>query len=243
MKLKIISFWYNEAFLAPFFLKHYEPVQDIRIILDADTDDNTRAILMADPRVSFIEHRFKEGRNTQIKQDILNREYQKAYDADWVLMVDADELLVFEDFRHLHKTYHDVFVAMLYQVYRNAKDSDLDPGSRVITQRRYGDPNMGDRFNALYRKPIIVRGGLPVWWSPGCRFIKTRDEIHTSPIMIRGAHWAMADPCFCIDRRLSRRYRISNYNKQNGMSWHNWGVTREGLQEQCDAHLNDPEVL
>ena len=55
MKIVLITMWYNEEFLAPFFLNHYKWVDKIHILLDADTDDNTEAIATGYSNV-LIEH-------------------------------------------------------------------------------------------------------------------------------------------------------------------------------------------
>lgn len=242
MNIEVISFWYNEAFLAPFFLKHYEPAQRIRIIVDADTDDATRDLLRAAPNVIQEDFKFDAGLNTQVMQDVLNAAYRES-GADWVLMVDADEFLVLEDLKYARDPSIDALFAMLYQVYRHESDVDLDAAMPAMWQRRHGDPNITDGINALYQKPIIARTGKGYTWVPGCHAIRPTSHIRFGQHMVRGAHWAMADPCFCIGRRLATKARISEYNKAHGMSWHNWHVTQEGLEAVCAAHLQDPRVL
>jgi glycosyltransferase involved in cell wall biosynthesis len=243
MKLEIITFWYNEEFLAPFFLKHYEPVDKITVIVDADTTDRTIDILSSKSNIEIHGYKFTDGMDTEGKQDALNSIYNTAT-ADWVLMVDADEFIDFNYFKYLLDTKASVFYVMLYQVYRNRMDKDLDLDLPVIGQRIHGDPNISNGLNALYKKPIVVRSGKRLRWCPGChRVIGAHKDVVFDNRMLVGAHWAMADPCFCIERRLSRRERISAINKARGMSWHNYDVTHESLLRECTKHLDDPEVL
>ncbi len=41
IKISVISVWYNEEKLAPFFLEHYRFADAIHIAVDADTCDGT----------------------------------------------------------------------------------------------------------------------------------------------------------------------------------------------------------
>jgi len=43
--IEVLTMWHNEAFLAPFFLKHYAFADSIRVIDDVDTSDNTKEII------------------------------------------------------------------------------------------------------------------------------------------------------------------------------------------------------
>jgi hypothetical protein len=241
MKIQVISFWYNEEFLAPFFFKHYSFADHIRLLVDADTNDGTLGLISKQPGVTYRLVRFKDGMNTQVKQDMIHAAYRES-DADWVVLVDADEFIKPGHFRLLSDAVGDVFNVNLYQVYRHRFDRDLTPDLPTLAQRRHGDPNITSGVNALYRKPIVARTGLNFTWSPGChRIYGSTLKIDPRPMV--GAHWAMADPCFCIDRRLSRRARISAYNRKRGMSWHNAKVTRESLLAECEVHLDDPMVV
>lgn len=243
VKIEVISMWYNEVFLAPFFLRHYEPADHIRIFVDSDTNDKSRSWIDRFPNASQEEFKMPQGMNTQIKQDVINQAYLES-DADWVILVDADELVLWDDLRILHKTQCDVFFAMLYQVYRHETDIDLDRTSPAFYQRRHGDSNITTGLNALYKKPIIARGGKQFCWSPGCHIIRGPERvIRFGMQIVRGAHWAMADPCFCISRRMERKARRSEYDKANGMGWHLDNVTYSSLYAQCEEHRQDPRVF
>jgi hypothetical protein len=239
---RAISFWYNESFLAPFFLKNYEAMDSVHIIIDSDTDDDSREIIDRWPNTTREEFTFPEHKmNTSLKQRLVQRAYEMS-ETDWVLLVDSDEFILLEDLKHLKNSDADVFYAMLYQVYRHKNDEDLDPDRPPIYQRRHGDPNVTTGINALYKKPCIARSGLDINWTEGCHFMHTSIGLKAGNTFIRGAHWAMADPCFCVDRRVGRKIRRSRYNIDHNMSWH-WEATKEQLTRQCAQHLNDPEVF
>jgi hypothetical protein len=61
---------------------------------------------------------------------------------------------------------------------------------------------------------------------------------------LRGSHWAMADPCFCIERRCKgRRDRQSKFNLDNQMTVQNHGITEEQVMAECEAHLHDKKII
>ena len=200
MRIELITMWYNEEFLAPFFLQHYNYADRINILYDTDTTDNTKKICEQYPNVRIIPFHFPNMMDDEIKRDLINDLYSKI-DADWVLSVDSDEFAFLKehnffiyDFRNFLAAdkKHDIYNVMLYQVYRHITDKDLDPDLPAVPQRRHGDPNISVGINALYKKPILVRGNLSINWEPGCHSIRYgRDPRAVAPQHVLGAHWAM----------------------------------------------------
>jgi len=257
MKIDVITMWYNEEFLAPFFLGHYSFADTIHILLDEETTDNTREIISKFKNVNVIPVRFPDMLDDLLKVRTINDLY-RSIGSDWVIVVDSDEFLfpqpldkAFHEVLGQESTY-DLFNAQMWQVYRHRSDADLDSTLPAIYQRRHGDPNVSTGINAAYVKPIIVRSGLDIQWLPGCHELKrkwfpgriwntiTGKRIVTSPQVIHGAHWQMADPDFAVARRLRRKARLSKRNLEEGMGIHNFHVTEQQIREECGCHLDDP---
>ena len=253
MKVEVITMMFNEEFLVPFFMGHYSWVDKIKVFIDADTTDNTELIVRNYPNAEVYKFRFPDMMDDALKVGFLNEAYRSS-EANWVIMVDADEF-VFKNMKPdirsiLEQEKADVIISKLYQVYRHRTDSDLDMTKPAIIQRRHGIANEGfDKrcgFSlGLYNKPIVARGGLKISWTAGNHFIKYEQAYPvSSQEFLDGAHWAMADPCFCIERRCKgRRDRQSKFNLENGMTIQHHHITEEQVKAECDAHLNDPEVL
>lgn len=266
MNIQLITFWYNEAFLAPFFLNHYAWVDRIHIILDDDTDDQTEAIALCYPNVSIERFRFPDKMDDIIKSAVISNAYQTLTDADYVLVVDSDEFIFpwepSDSVReHLQTTAQDIYFVNLWQIYQHETDQPLNPALPVWQQRCHGDPDMESVANSAYLKPIVVRGGLDLFWGIGNHYVvhngiklewssrALKDGLPYSvacerSLMLQGAHWRLPDLEQTITRRVvHRKLRQSQVNLDRGLTAHHHEVTEESIRQECDAHKQDPLVF
>lgn len=246
--LSVLSMWYNEEFLAPFFLNHYSYADHIHIILDADTTDKSLSIIEKYSNASYELFKFPDMMNEVIKSDQLNNVYKKI-DSDWVLVADADEFICLptlepdiKEFLDKEPPCFNVVIADLFQIYRHCDDHDLDMNLLPVPQRRHGDPNISTGPNALYSKPSVIRGKQKLYWGPGHHAVHGETRYFNHKLI--GAHWANADPCFCIERRIKgRKLRQSKFNLLYKLSSQNHNITEESVLEECRKHLNDPKLF
>jgi len=248
--IEVISMWYNEEFLAPFFLDHYSWADKIIILLDADTDDGTEQLIKMAPNARYEYFTFPNMMDDDLKAAELNARYRRT-ESDWVLFVDADEFIYHPEMpvpEFLQTVPNDLVTVIFYQVYRHITDDNLTYSKPVLMQRRHGDPNVWEGVNGKYRKPCVAKQGLPFRWGPGCHSLGGPDAVEymekaiTVPLF--GAHWLNADPCFCVERRVKgRRDRQSRNNLRKGLTSHQHGITKESVLAECKAHENDPIVI
>lgn len=249
LRIEVITMMYNEEFLAHYFCRHYAWADRIRVLLDTDTSDNTESILSEYENVVIEPFTFPDMMDDIIKVEKLNACYLESY-ADWVILVDADEFIFTrnhetESIREYLEAYSGfpIMQAVLYNVYRNRKDSDLVLEKGYLN-RRHGDINVKKGINKYYIKPIVVRSGHFFQWTAGMHSIQGMNFKRVGPHYFIGAHWAMADPCFCVERRVrGRRDRQSEVNLKSGLTKHNHYITEESVLEECEAHLDDPKVF
>ena len=101
MRVDVYSIMRNERLLVPYFLRHYETFADRIFVWDDQSDDGTRDILKAHPKVVllaldhhgaddiyYIKHLWPQYR--KISRDC----------ADWVFCVDCDEFVWHPEMRH-----------------------------------------------------------------------------------------------------------------------------------------------
>lgn len=238
--ITVISVWYNEAFLAPFFLKHYSFADNIVVLLDSATTDNSLGIAAEYKNVTVYNFDFPDGMDEKYKVKQINECY-KTVKSGMVISADADEF-VFCDKSELETAKWNIARVRLINVYRHSTDKDLNTELSVREQRRHGE------FQWPYRKPIVVRAGMDIKWEVGNHVINVngkREPYYYSGLDqtvphreedFIGAHWVYADPCFCVKRRLDRINRV-------GASKHRGDDTEQSIIAKLKQHENDPEVL
>lgn len=244
MKITVISRWYNEEFLAPFFLSHYQFADNIIIYRDIASFDRSGEIVLGYPKTELRPCASPGGLNDRYLVNLIN-EAVAGLDTDWVLAVDADEL-IFGDGRFdprlmIEQADGNLIYAHFWQVYRHRSDAPLNPGEPAIFQRRHGDPDRITGVNGMYKKPIIVKPEAGIVWEEGHHTFKPNPKIKVSSTILDGAHWTMADIDNAIERRIKgRRDRFSreNYNHRWGGRW--FKITEADLQKEYEAHLDDP---
>jgi hypothetical protein len=245
MKIEVITTWYNDAFLAPFFLRHYSYADHIRVMVDADTEDREecKAIVRQYPNASIEYFKFPDGYNVVFFQGVIFSACNGST-ADWVIVPDSDEFIFCEDMhKFLASQTADIVKVKLYQVFRNVMDADLDSSKPIMGQRMHGDPNYVKGQNSHGTKPIILRTGKRIHLTPGNHWVWNIRRFVTSNDILIGQHWQMADPCFCITRRMSRKKRLNSaISLPGGYAAHDLHVTEEYILSECNAHLNDGEL-
>ncbi len=96
LKIDVYSIMRNEIKILPYFLRHYETFADRIFVWDDGSDDGTREMLEAHPKVKILP--LSLGRVDDVYfVECLWPQYRKisrGY-ADWVLCVDADEFIYY----------------------------------------------------------------------------------------------------------------------------------------------------
>jgi hypothetical protein len=230
MRIETISMAYNEEFLLPFYLRHYSWVDMINILYDEESTDNSLSILKYNPQINIIPFRFPDGLDDYIKVKHFNDVY-KSLNCDIVILSDIDEFL-FADRKAIEALPdYPLFMAFQGTVYRNVNDKDLDVNLPIKEQRAYGFIGGG--------KPMIAQVGKGIEWTVGNHSCNIEDQ----PSNLLYAHWTMADPCFCIDRRVKNRApRMSQKNRDDRLGYYLWEMSEQDFIKECKDHENDARI-
>ena len=242
--IQIVCCFYNEATLIPFFLSHYWFAASICAFV-SPSQDETRELLEADPRVVIEDREMAMGVDDDLKAAWVNEALSRPSLADWQFVIDADELIWPPDDptgetaeAYLSSVPEDdvALSAAMQMVYRVETDRDLDVcDSPVALQRRHGVP-----FGA---KPIVIRANRGLAFVPGGHYLVGRRE-PSSTHAFHGAHWQNADPSFAVTRRVrDRAERISPTNRLMHHGTHVWGLTAEQVESELAAHRQDARVF
>jgi len=247
LTIGVVSRWCNDEMIAPFFLDHYSFADEIVILLSSDTTDKSREIIAKYPNARVIEFEYPMGRfNAKEANDIIHQTTDSMV-TDWIIAVDADELVFAKGFEDVHEVLATVNGNVVYtdfwNVYKHRSEMDLDPTLKAVWLRRHGDPNR-NADDGRYRKPVVVRSGFGFRWSIGLHVLYPGPEIRISKTRLDGAHWRMADPILAIARRMrGRRENLSMQDIINQCSSDNFDVTKRDIINECEAHLDDPQLF
>jgi len=91
---------YNEAQLAPFWLRHYAPLADRIFVWDDHSTDGTAELLSREPKVTLLPmDPGQHGDNDPywVKDLFPQYEQHSRGEADWVIVADADEFILHPD--------------------------------------------------------------------------------------------------------------------------------------------------
>jgi hypothetical protein len=217
IKVQVIAAYYKETYLIPLFMEHYENWTD---------------------EVTLITTRWPDDKlDDGAKIDLINRAIERS-DADWVIVVDADEYIFPKGGDNprttLERETGDICNCEMLRVWRHMSDQDVDRMKPPLLQRRHGGPD--------HVKPCIFRP----------RGVKIQIGTHgaTFPTEYKwgkpwsAVHWANADPEFGIQRtHRDRQTRLSENNYKHG-----WGMIPEWLdpnylKDLYAKHLDDPFVI
>lgn len=239
-KITVISHWYNEELLAPLFCNHYKDVDEVRILLETDTNDKTREICKGYANVIIQDVHCPSGMDNLERINNINQAISEVKDG-WVYMVDADEFIFpehHEDARiFLERQTADVVNCMYFHVYRHITESDIDYSLPTIPQRIHALEG-GREHKNWFIKPSISRASTHVLRTIGGHGFVREHSVSNERYI--GAHWKQADYKVCIQRRLSNMARHSQHDHQRRWGYHDFHVSEEKLRKQLEENSNLP---
>lgn len=253
LEIEVITMMYNEATLAPLFVRHYAPWVDKFTVFYSNSLDNTRQALETAAAecgvksLNVLPFEFPNGFDDLLKIECINQAVRQST-ADFVICVDADEFVYPWPFdkadprKILAEERENVVRCSMFQVYRHSTETDINTQKPPLMQRRHGIPDHDDRGREKWHdKPCILRPDSGTQLHVGCHFVTMRYP--ESRTVWRGVHWGKADD-FCLERYVrDRRDRLSENNRQNNYGIENFDITRERLQAFLIAHRNDPQLF
>lgn len=257
MEIEVISMMYNEAFLAPLFVRHYAPwVDKFTVFYSESVDDTRRELETAAAQcgvksLEIVPFEFPQGFDDLRKMKRINQAVREST-ADFVICVDADEFVHPWPFEgtsprdELAKETGNVVYCQMFQSYRHATEADIDRTKPPLFQRRHGDLAFDLKGDGrvlrkdIYTKPCIVRPDSGAQFGMGCHELQVSKRGST---IWRGVHWGKADS-FCTLRYVrDRRDRLSERNRLNGHGVQHFNATEAKILAELKAHENDPKLF
>ncbi len=239
MNIEVHIVAFNESRIIGYTLKHYAQFCSKMIVHDGLSTDSTRVIAQkygAEVRDFDTKHQINDTLLTALKQ-----ESWKGTTADWVIFVDADELVYFPIGAENSFPAYEASNIAVVKPYGYEMVSDVYP---TTDGQIYDEVKFGGVDNRWYAKPCI--------WNP--RLVKTlmfSAGAHECNAMLKDgrrlpnpttpsnppvylSHWKHIDSVDNIAAGYAAaQTRMSAVNKQNGWGWH--GDVRLHAQNKRDA--------
>ncbi len=242
MKIAVLTPVYNESQLLPFFLDHYKDWDQIRILMDEETTDNSVEICKQFPNVVVEPCHMTSGMNELEKIAMLQNAFDRMKEFEWIALPDIDEFILppkkglsCHEFLQRQTDYACV-CSLLLLMWRHITDLDLDYTKPVVPQRLHGVSQNCAKFDVLrHQSDVKITIGCETMEQP----LKLTDISREFFIC---AHWQGADLSFSIPRKLLRRRRLSNLNLKMGWGGHMFFVTEESVRAEAKSHENDPII-
>jgi glycosyltransferase involved in cell wall biosynthesis len=190
MKVEIFTISFNSMYVMPFFIEHYrERFPDAVInVFDDDSTDNTTSycksmgcnvveIPQPDDCLSGAERTYglkSKNHNRTVnhvnKINNLRSDYWKKSTADWVIVVDHDELVDMweKDLKDIEE--YDVVVFEGYNMYNETGNSDVE-----LRSLKFGVDRDYDEESHLYDKPLMIRSNAKLKITGGGHSIVTEE--------------------------------------------------------------------
>jgi glycosyltransferase involved in cell wall biosynthesis len=90
---------WNENYMIRYFLRYYETVADRIFVIDDNSDDGTRELILKSPKCEIIDYPYSSGLHDEEKRTLFSNIYVPNRDAEWVIIVDCDEFVYHPNLR------------------------------------------------------------------------------------------------------------------------------------------------
>lgn len=184
MKIWVYTICWQEAYMMPFFLRHYSTFADKIIVYDEQSTDGTRELVKACPVAELRDWPHK-GLNDDLFIDAIHKTYPEARGkADWVMWPDVDELLHSHDMRATLNTRESILGSIGFALI-SAKPPVVDDGKSQLYQLC----RTGVR-QENYDKWIVWRPGADIRFTVGRHYLgHSNVPLRWQPFKLLHAHF------------------------------------------------------
>lgn len=197
MRVHIFSIVWNEEYMLPYFLRHYETFADRIFIINDHSTDRTAEIAKANPKVVMLDFEYKRGLNEDDFSNCFVGSYKKYSRgvADWVMCVDSDEIIYNPNMRAVLEAQRKKGTRVLkctgYQMISKEKPS----GEGQI----YDECNTGERSRG-YDKTVVFDPTLDVTFGDGRHTLQVPGGVGIGRAKLLLLHYKYLSRDFYIER-------------------------------------------
>jgi Glycosyl transferase family 2. len=210
-RVHVYTVCWNEQDLLPFFLEHYSAFAERIVVFDNYSTDASpeivRACDCAELRSFDTDGTFNEEANIQIK----NTAYRESLgEADFVVVVDADEFVFHEDILGVLDGYRRAGVTLPQMQGYDMVSWRFPNRTKAITEAvRQG------RVNPMYAKRCVFHPSLDINFDLGAHSCMPRGDVVESSPELSLLHYHYVGYLRSIRKHRERRGRLSGFNVEH----------------------------
>jgi len=244
MKKTVISHFYNEEYLLPWWLKHHKKYFDHGIMIDYHSTDNSRKIIKKIcPKWDIITSRNENFDAKAVDIEVMDIE---SWVKDWKIALNTTEFLVStrKDWMNdsIFEKYEQIKIPCHVMVDKELKKQNLSYYIPLHEQKDQGiNVHVKPRFAALRSSRSLHKSKITYSWgrhfsgyNTESEFVRKFDDGTTTTIF--NILWFGFSPY--NKELLKRKLQIQNVAPRNGFGVQHF-TTKEKLDEKYVEHLKD----
>lgn len=219
MNITVYTITYNEEKVLPFFLDHYSKFATSIVIYDNESTDNTTEIASRHPLVKDI-------RTTKTSNSLDDRMYidvkntcWKGDDSDYVIIVDADELLYHHEsvLNYLDNTKYPVYKPTGYNM---ITESFPHTGKPITEQVNRGSADTNYSKPVIFNPKLIDKVSYELGAHTGRFFNNSGQEVIPVQSEFKLLHYKNLSIEYRLQRHRMFTNRLSDFNRTSGAGIH-----------------------
>lgn len=209
----------NEEMMMQYFLRHYSTFADRIFVIDDNSTDKTRELVVACPKATLLPFNFKNGLqefDMSSAYTLMYQEHSRGW-ADWVICVDVDEFV-----------YRPDILAVLNECKLRGMQVLGSTGYIMVSEQPpnnggqiYDELKLGIRARG-YDKPVAFDPAVTVCYGPGRHTLLAPVDTVRGTAGLKLLHYCYLSPEYIVNRitrNFSRMLDMDPLKRTNDMNY------------------------